>query len=92
MNPAALFFATVAIWGTTWIVIKLQRAANAPEMGVAMARGAALSSLSILLTSSPAAVHWSPQFVLRLAWRLLAGSVIAFAAYYGLLGEVAPAR
>lgn len=36
MNPTALFFATVAIWGTTWIAIKFQIAAASPELGVAL--------------------------------------------------------
>lgn len=61
-------------------------------LGVAMAWGAALAWLTILLTGTPTAVRWSPVFVLSLAWLSLAGSVIAFAAYYALLGKVGPAR
>jgi drug/metabolite transporter (DMT)-like permease len=61
-------------------------------LGVAMAWGAMLSWLAILVTGTSTAVHWSPLFVLSLAWLSLAGSVIAFAAYYALLGKVGPAR
>ncbi|MCK7496997.1 MAG: hypothetical protein MZW92_43485 [Comamonadaceae bacterium] len=36
MKPLNLFVATVAIWGTTWIAIKFQIDAVAPELGVAL--------------------------------------------------------
>lgn len=36
MNPVWLFVITVSIWGTTWIAIKFQLDALAPELGVAL--------------------------------------------------------
>jgi drug/metabolite transporter (DMT)-like permease len=61
-------------------------------LGIAMAWGAATSWLAVLLAGRPLVVQWTWPFGLSLAYLSLAGSVLAFAAYYSLLGKVGPAR
>jgi drug/metabolite transporter (DMT)-like permease len=61
-------------------------------LGIAMTWGAVLAWVAILVTGTSMAVHWTPLFVASLAWLSLAGSVVAFGAYYALLGKVGPAR
>ena len=61
-------------------------------LGIAMAWGAAAAWLPALLFGRPFTVAASWPFALSLAYLALAGSVLAFAAYYSLLGKVGPAR
>jgi len=61
-------------------------------LGIAMTWGAAAAWASVLLLGRPLAVQWSWPFGLSLAYLSLAGSVLAFAAYYSLLGKIGPAR
>jgi drug/metabolite transporter (DMT)-like permease len=61
-------------------------------LGVAMAWGAGLSWLSVLLFGRPLSIQWSLPFVASLLYLSLAGSVLAFAAYYSLLAKIGPAR
>jgi drug/metabolite transporter (DMT)-like permease len=61
-------------------------------LGIAMAWGAVAAWASVLLFGRSLAVQWSWPFGLSLAYLSLAGSVLAFAAYYSLLGKVGPAR
>jgi drug/metabolite transporter (DMT)-like permease len=61
-------------------------------LGIAMAWGAAAAWFSVLASGRPLAIGWSWPFVLSLAYLALAGSVLAFAAYYSLIGKIGPAR
>ena len=61
-------------------------------LAIGMSYGAAVSWLAVLLLGQPLAVAWSLPFAASLAYLALAGSVLAFAAYYALLGKVGPAR
>jgi drug/metabolite transporter (DMT)-like permease len=61
-------------------------------LGIAMAWGAACAWLAVAVAGRSTGVSWSWPFGLSLAYLSLAGSVLAFAAYYSLLGKVGPAR
>ena len=61
-------------------------------LGIAMAWGAAAAWISVLLSGRGLAVQSSWPFLLSLAYLSVAGSVLAFAAYYSLLGKIGPAR
>jgi drug/metabolite transporter (DMT)-like permease len=61
-------------------------------LGIGMAWGAAAAWMSVLLSGRPLTVNGSWPFALSLCYLSLAGSVLAFAAYYSLLGKIGPAR
>lgn len=61
-------------------------------LGIAMAWGAAAAWFSVLVSGRPLTLHWSWPFALSLGYLALAGSVLAFAAYYSLIGKIGPAR
>lgn len=61
-------------------------------LGIAMAWGAAASWLAVLAFGRPLEIRWSPSFAASLAYLALAGSVLAFAAYYRLIAQIGPAR
>ncbi len=61
-------------------------------LGLAMTWGAAAAWLSVFITGRPLTIAWSWPFVSSLLYLSLAGSVLAFGAYYTLLGRIGPAR
>jgi drug/metabolite transporter (DMT)-like permease len=61
-------------------------------LGLAMTYGAAGSWLAIALLGVPIEVRWSWPFVGALLYLTLAGSVLAFGAYYALIGRIGAAR
>jgi drug/metabolite transporter (DMT)-like permease len=61
-------------------------------LAIGMGWGAVVSWVAVLVLGQPVAVAWSLPFVASLAYLSLAGSVLAFAAYYALLGRIGPAR
>jgi len=61
-------------------------------LGVAMAWGAAAAWIAVLISGRPLSIQGSLTFALSLAYLSIAGSVLAFAAYYSLLGKIGPAR
>lgn len=61
-------------------------------LGLAMAWGAATGWLVVLLLGRPLSIAWSWTFALSLAYLAMFGSVLAFGAYYALLGRIGPAR
>jgi drug/metabolite transporter (DMT)-like permease len=58
----------------------------------AMAWGAGAAALHALLTGTPWNWSWRPAFLGSLAWLALAGSIVAFGAYYALVHRVGTAR
>lgn len=63
-----------------------------PPMAIAMAYGAACSLLTGLVLQRPGAIAWSTEFAVSLAYLSVVGSVLAFGAYYTLLGRIGAAR
>jgi drug/metabolite transporter (DMT)-like permease len=61
-------------------------------LALGMTYGAAASWLVVLAAGVPTAIRWSWGFGLSLAYLVLAGSVLAFGAYYALLARVGAAR
>jgi drug/metabolite transporter (DMT)-like permease len=61
-------------------------------LGLGMAYGAALGWLYVLMAGVPLGIRWSLPFAASLVYLTLAGSVLAFAAYYALVGRVGAAR
>lgn len=61
-------------------------------LALAMGYGALASWLAVLAAGRPLAVRWSPQFVLSLLYLAVFGSVLAFGAFYALVGRIGPAR
>jgi drug/metabolite transporter (DMT)-like permease len=61
-------------------------------LGLGMTWGALAAWFAVLIAGRPVAVEWSLPFALSLAYLALAGSALAFGAYYSLLGKVGPAR
>lgn len=61
-------------------------------LGVGMAWGAAAAWLAVLVLGRSVSPAWSLPFVASLLYLALAGSVLAFAAYYALLAKIGPAR
>jgi drug/metabolite transporter (DMT)-like permease len=76
------------------ITLRLQRAGVAgwSPIGFAMAYGAASALLVALAFGRPSSIAWSAPFVLSLAYLALVGSVLAFGAYFALLGRIGAAR
>lgn len=63
-----------------------------PPLGFAMSYGAAGSWLAVVLLGVPLEVNWSWSFAGALLYLALAGSVLAFGAYYALIGRIGAAR
>lgn len=63
-----------------------------PPLGLAMGYGAIASWLAVLLLDRPLTIAWSWPFALSLAYLVVAGSALAFAAYYVVLERIGPAR
>ncbi len=61
-------------------------------LGLGMTWGALAAWTAVLIAGQPLAIEWSLPFALSLAYLALAGSALAFGAYYSLLGKVGPAR
>lgn len=61
-------------------------------LGLGMAWGALAAWVAVLIAGRPLTIQWSVPFSLSLAYLALAGSALAFGAYYRLLGKVGPAR
>lgn len=61
-------------------------------MAYAMAYGALVSWAAVFALGQPLAIRWSPAFAASLAYLAVAGSVLAFGAYYALLARIGPAR
>jgi drug/metabolite transporter (DMT)-like permease len=61
-------------------------------LAFAMAYGAAGSWLAVLLLGVAVDIHWSRPFAGALLYLALAGSVLAFGAYYALIGRIGAAR
>jgi len=63
-----------------------------PPLAFAMTYGAAGSWLAVALLGVPLEVRWSWPFAGALLYLALAGSVLAFGAYYALIGRIGAAR
>lgn len=61
-------------------------------LGWGMLYGALLSWLAVLIIGRPLSIGWSVPFVISWLYLALAGSVLAFAAFYALVGRIGPAR
>jgi drug/metabolite transporter (DMT)-like permease len=61
-------------------------------LAAGMGYGAIASWLVVLLLGVPLTVSWSLPFAASLLYLSLAGSVLAFGAYYALMRQVGPAR
>jgi drug/metabolite transporter (DMT)-like permease len=61
-------------------------------LALGMAYGAAASWIVVAAAGVPLTIRWSWAFGLSLAYLVLAGSVLAFGAYYALLAKVGAAR
>lgn len=61
-------------------------------LALAMAWGALASWGVVALRAEPVRVEWSAAFGLSLLYLALAGSVLAFGAYYALIGRIGAAR
>ena len=61
-------------------------------IGYSMAYGAAFAFVIAVVLGRPTSIVWSGPFVWSLLYLALAGSVLAFGAYFALLGRVGPAR
>jgi drug/metabolite transporter (DMT)-like permease len=58
----------------------------------AMAWGSLGSFLAAIATGRSWQIGWSPEFIGSLAYLALAGSVVTFGAFYGLVHRIGPAR
>ena len=67
MPAPLLFLLTVAIWGTTWIAVKLQAAVVAPELSVAYRFLAAAAILLAWMAWRGERLRWPPAAHLRMA-------------------------
>jgi drug/metabolite transporter (DMT)-like permease len=76
------------------ITLRLHRAGVAgwPPIGIAMAYSAVCSFAITIAFGRPLSIAWSAPFVLSLAYLALIGSVLAFGAYFTLLGRIGAAR
>jgi len=76
------------------VTLRLQRAGVVgwPPIGFSMAYGAASAALIALALGRPLSIAWSAPFALSLAYLALVGSVLAFGAYFALLGRIGAAR
>lgn len=76
------------------ITLRLQRAGVAgwPPIGVGMAYGGLCSLVVALAFGQPLSIAWSAPFFLSLVYLALIGSVLAFGAYFALLGRIGAAR
>lgn len=63
-----------------------------PPLAWAMAYGSLGSWTAALMAGRSFEVAWSAPFVASLAYLTLAGSIVAFGAFYGLVHRVGPAR
>lgn len=61
-------------------------------LGIGMAWGAAASWLAVWASGQPLTIRWSLPFAASFAYLALAGSVLAFGAYYRLIAKIGPAR
>jgi drug/metabolite transporter (DMT)-like permease len=61
-------------------------------LALAMGYGALASWIAVLVLGRPLEIRWSVPFVASLLYLALFGSVLAFGAYYALLGRIGPAR
>lgn len=61
-------------------------------LALGMAYGAAAAWIVVAAAGVPLTIRWSWAFGLSLAYLVLAGSVLAFGAYYALLAKVGAAR
>lgn len=61
-------------------------------LGLGMTWGALAAWVAVAIAGRPLTIDWSVPFVLSLAYLALAGSALAFGAYYTLLGKIGPAR
>lgn len=61
-------------------------------LAFAMAYGAAGSWLAVLLSGASLQIRWSSSFAAALLYLALAGSVLAFGAYYALIHRIGAAR
>lgn len=79
---------------TNMITLRLQREGTTgwPPIGIAMGYGAVCSFIVALSLQRPGAIAWSPTFVSSLAYLSIVGSVLAFGAYFALLGRIGAAR
>jgi drug/metabolite transporter (DMT)-like permease len=95
VTGAALTAAAVLISSlANMIVLRNHRAGvdGWAPLALAMGWGAAASWLATLLLGRPLAIAWSWPFVLSLGYLALAGSVLAFGAYYAVVGRIGTAR
>lgn len=58
----------------------------------AMAYGSLGSWLAALIAGRPFTIEWSVPFTVSLLYLTLAGSIVAFGAFYGLVHRIGPAR
>jgi len=92
----ALFTMTAVVLSclANMITLRLHRSGVAgwQPIGFAMAYGAACSFAIAIALGRPLSIAWSAPFVLSLAYLALVGSVLAFGAYFTLLGRIGAAR
>lgn len=76
------------------VTLRLQRdgVAGWPPIGIGMAYSALCSLAIALAFGRSLSILWSAPFVLSLAYLALAGSVLAFGAYFTLLSRIGAAR
>jgi drug/metabolite transporter (DMT)-like permease len=76
------------------VTLRLQRdgVTGWAPIGIGMAYSALCSLAIALVFHRPLAILWSAPFVLSLAYLALVGSVLAFGAYFTLLGRIGAAR
>jgi drug/metabolite transporter (DMT)-like permease len=76
------------------ITLRLQRSGVAgwPPIGLGMAYGAICTLVTAVALGRPMSVAWSAPFFLSLVYLALVGSVLAFGAYFALLGRIGAAR
>jgi drug/metabolite transporter (DMT)-like permease len=76
------------------ITLRLQRSGVAgwPPIGLGMAYGAICTLVMAVALGRPMSVAWSAPFFLSLVYLALVGSVLAFGAYFALLGRIGAAR
>jgi drug/metabolite transporter (DMT)-like permease len=79
---------------TNLITLRMQRrgVTGWPPIGIAMGYGAACSFIVAVLMGRPWDIAWSAPFVASLAYLSIVGSVLAFGAYFALLGRIGAAR